>query len=70
LEQAKAKIYSEIQKAEDDYVRAAREVLEDPVLGKSENVKKMVLQIPYGMGGNAWWSQVVGHRIEPIFFWC
>jgi len=50
--EAEAKIRREIKKAEDSYVAAAREILDDPVLGKNERIRKLVLNIPYGMGGN------------------
>ena len=50
--EAEARIRKEIKKAEDNYVAAAREVLDDPVLGKNERIRKLVLNIPYGMGGN------------------
>ena len=50
--EAEAKIRREIKKAEDNYVAAAREVFDDPVLGKNERIRKLVLNIPYGMGGN------------------
>ena len=50
--EAEAKLRKEIKKAEDSYVAAAREVLGDPVLGKNERICKLVLNIPYGMGGN------------------
>jgi hypothetical protein len=50
--EAEAKIRKEIKKAEDNYVAAAREVFDDPMLGKNERIRKLALNIPYGMGGN------------------
>lgn len=56
--EAEAKIRREIKKSEDDYKVAAREVLNHPVLGKNKAIRKLVLNIPYGMGGN------VSHKIR------
>ena len=50
--EAEEKIRKEIKQAEDNYVAAAREFFNDPVLGQNEKIRKLVLNIPYGMGGN------------------
>ncbi|KAF8957852.1 isoprenoid synthase domain-containing protein [Flammula alnicola] len=65
--EAEAKLRREIKKAETDYAVAAREVLDHPVLGKNEGIRKLVLNIPYGMGGNAWWSLVTKrYNVDPV----
>ncbi|KAI3607600.1 hypothetical protein WG66_004627 [Moniliophthora roreri] len=58
-EEAETKLRLEIRKSELEYRKAALAVLDDPVLGKKEDIRKLVLNIPYGMGGNAWWSLVI-----------
>ncbi|KAK7033695.1 hypothetical protein VNI00_012695 [Paramarasmius palmivorus] len=66
-EQAETKIRLEIRKSELEYRKAALAVLDDPVLGKKEDVRKLVLNIPYGMGGNAWWSLVTSrYNVDPV----
>ena len=50
--EAEAKMYAEIEKAEADYLHAAHAVLNHPELGRNPDVRRFVLGIPYGMGGN------------------
>lgn len=57
--EAEAKVRAEIARAESDYLAAARAVFEHPDLGQRDDIRRMVLNILYGMGGNLWWSLVV-----------
>lgn len=63
-DQADRKIRNEIKAAEHNYILAAKAVLDDPELGKNDDVRRLVLNIPYGMGGNLWWSLVVSELTD------
>ena len=57
--QALAKTAEIIRQKERDYIVAGMAVLNDPELGKDPEVQRWIASMPYCMGGNLAWSQMV-----------